>query len=174
MTLLITNQQRVAKQVLLSLRGMFGNAEVAGGAPRDWYLGKCARDIDIYVRWRRFDVLVKERIQIALNKPDVIKLGKDYDEVSSVVPEFMGCYYFDTQGIPFNTIFLNEDIVTNVTDHFDCNLSKIMWDGENLLYGDEFLNSLSNKQITFYRSAPKHEAKMREYFPEFEIVGGVL
>ena len=44
----IEQQKLVADKVLNQLYLICPEAIVAGGAPRDWYLGKPANDIDVY------------------------------------------------------------------------------------------------------------------------------
>ena len=44
----IDYQKKVADEVLQKLRTYDKNAILAGGAPRDWYLGNLARDLDFY------------------------------------------------------------------------------------------------------------------------------
>ena len=48
MTKKIINQKEVAKKVFESLTKVDPNCILAGGAPRDWYYGKEARDLDFY------------------------------------------------------------------------------------------------------------------------------
>lgn len=50
----IEKQMKVADEVINKLRAVDPFCIVAGGAPRDWYFGNIANDIDVYI-WQQHD-----------------------------------------------------------------------------------------------------------------------
>jgi tRNA nucleotidyltransferase/poly(A) polymerase len=46
---LIVWQQSVADSLLARLEAIDPHCIIAGGAPRDWYLGRLANDLDVYL-----------------------------------------------------------------------------------------------------------------------------
>lgn len=51
---IIESQMKVADEVINKLRTVDPYCIVAGGAPRDWYFGNPANDIDVYI-WQQHD-----------------------------------------------------------------------------------------------------------------------
>ena len=158
----ICNQQETALEIILKLKTQFGNAVVAGGAPRDWYMGQIARDIDVYVVTPpKKAAILLATATVALGE-EVKHLGKEYEylEQSGIGFITAGLTYINSQSV--NIIFLNENYVGkdgNVYDHFDCDICQIAWDGD-FITTEQFIDAWSSDTITFNKFEEKHLKKM--------------
>ena len=104
----IERQKELADNLIYKLRAIDPTCIVAGGAPRDWYFGNTATDIDIYVHCNGSPKHQSARLK-ALGF-DCKRLGKDTDESNIIYlqnPNIMGV--FDITGLEFKVqvIFLS-------------------------------------------------------------------
>lgn len=169
----IKHQQQTAAKVISLLEKQFGNATVAGGAPRDWFMGEIARDIDIYVvvEPKKAGILLA-MATIALDT-EVNQLGKQYEELEQSMISFItaGSVWYDHT--EHNIIFLNKFYVSRTDEvytHFDCDICQIKWNAkEGLIPSAQFLDASENKTITFNKFEPKHFVKMVHKFGDWKF-----
>lgn len=167
----IKEQQDVAKEVVALLEEQFGNAVVAGGAARDWYMGTYARDIDVYVNVDpKKAAILYAMATIALGE-EVKPLGERYEELEQSEIGFLcvGTIWYNC--VECNVIFLNKHCIQGeVYSHFDCDICKIMWNSsEGFITTEEFDTALQTKTITFDHYSPKHFAKMVDKFASWSF-----
>jgi tRNA nucleotidyltransferase/poly(A) polymerase len=62
---LIAWQQSVADALLARLEAIDPHCIIAGGAPRDWYLGRQAKDLDVYLYIPRNSLLRHFKTQLS-------------------------------------------------------------------------------------------------------------
>lgn len=126
-------EQSIAKETLEQLWQEWPQAVVAGGAARDWYLGKPISDIDIFICHEKLhtgDVL-KEKLESILEE-EVENLG----DAKYAARQFEG---FETVrgGVKIQFLFHHKDLETTVAE-FPINVSRVWWDGEAFHYHPTF------------------------------------
>lgn len=169
-------EKEIAKQFLEHCKKMFGNATLAGGAPRDWFLGKSCRDLDVYVvgDCKDNETMLREffgaeRLGTDIASPEYEEVRKLKDLGSAWQCEFMR--------IPCNIIFLN-GLSDKVYDHFDSSICKIIWleDTNTFDLSDDFSKTLETKVIKVYQNSKRHFDKLvnkfgKEYTFDFSELG---
>lgn len=164
-------EKRLADEVLSVFQTLDPKAVVAGGAPRDWWMGKECADIDIYLSLPELD---DDHLRITLLE----KLGfkcisqlsttdEDYEGLS----DLLAVFEFNFEGKKFNVMFM-EDCDGNYTQHFDCSICEITYDGKQYHPSPAFMKTLLDKVI--YVNAPAdettpHVEKMASKFPDFKF-----
>lgn len=164
----IEQQQTTAAKVVELLEKQFGNATVAGGAPRDWFMGKVARDIDVYVTVEPKKAGILLAMATITLDTEVQQLGKQYEELEQSMISFLtaGTVWYDHT--EHNIIFLNKNWMAHTDEvytHFDCDICQIKWNAnDGLSPSSQFLAANENKTIIFNKFEPKHFVKMVDKF----------
>lgn len=128
MDTVIEHQKRVAYKVLDKLRLIDPEAVVVGGAPRNWYFGKPANDVDIYLRWQEDihypETGIMRRLSSLLEAKVLHKSPQeDYDSAY-----LKAVFEFNLEGINFDVMYIRQDITpASVYDFFDSSICQIFW-----------------------------------------------
>ena len=135
---------------------------IAGGACRDYLLGKPISDIDIFVMNANF----KGSKEICLMW---LKTLYPEHEVTDQTPEYEGLgfysYVINTE-IPINVIFTEQSSIAQVVSEFTCDLSKVYLVRSNnqphtFYVSGEFRRDYENNHITFSEGVnPSYFSKM--------------
>jgi hypothetical protein len=139
----IKEQQAIAREVLSQIRGLDPLACICGGAPRDWYLGNEASDIDVYLRTFFYKggntdslqkaiqglfpdcEVVKKEGQAPTPKQPPFQPSVDYTKIQGMVAVF-GLNY---KGIGIDFICLENGFHPESIYHdFDSSICKVRWD----------------------------------------------
>lgn len=126
----VRKQKAIAKLILNKLDFPEYEVALAGGAPRDWYLGEKANDLDIFICNVPSDKSLeelKEALQEQLGREVYPLIEKKYETT-----EFYGFEtHYEFQGLTQTIQFLFhfKDLKTTVKE-FPVNISRIWWDGE--------------------------------------------
>lgn len=175
----IQSQKLVADKLMADLKQQFGNATVAGGAPRDWYFGDTARDIDVYVKLEDTGVMFKSKSEyqadairgvtnLYLLKPKLLgKLDENYGDISDL-KTFISVFEMTYEGNLINIIFLKGK-EQEVYDHFDMSICKIKYEDGVILESGDFADTIQSGIITVSCLAPKHLLKMLPRFKKFSF-----
>lgn len=179
-------QMKRAEFVLGCIQVFWPEAVIAGGAPRDWYFNRVAKDIDIYLQADSQDIDVAE-LGIMFSGCVIRKLGNSYSEAEDdnfikYVYEVEGFMGLDLQFI-FCDFKLNPEksVHQQVVDQFDAGICMITWDGQGPFNADpKFHRDEEDKTITIHeggcttaqlkRSVEKHLPKLRSYFPDYKVI----
>lgn len=177
----ILNQKALALSVLKKVGALDPMAVIAGGAPRNWFYNKPARDLDIYFRSFANTILSRqtqlEAVGLSLSKENV----KEREE-QGYPSGIMSIQDIECEKINVQLIFLRQDILPGefVFSKFDCGPSQIYAD----LYGTVATSGLfeedhKNNTVTFELSnlddlqtkrLGLRIAKMERYFPDRKII----
>jgi len=191
---LVREQKRAALDILRAVRIIDPRAVVAGGAARNWYFQRPARDIDIYIQQvqnKNEDVVLRSsQIEALLTTPCGFKgvvmrnlSTAEYGTMEGLRDVFSTKY----NEISFDIIGIDGD-PREVRQTFDSTISMCMWNPHpNLVYSGEVLENealddiplqwygdtveLIEKQIIYI----KHGTKQSRYdkhmlmFPDFSL-----
>ena len=169
----IEHQQNVAREILHKLECADPHAILAGGAPRNWYFGKPANDLDFYVylpettcsfeelRWKR----------LGLNVTHVEYEHKRHNKYKNM-PDLFRMYEGVLQGVPFQVMVMNKSTFDSVLPYFGTSICKVWWKGDDIRTTVEFLMSVYQCKIYMqegYLVTDYHIEKMSKYFPEYDL-----
>lgn len=169
----IDRQKEIADKVMLKLNAVDPANILAGGAPRNWYLGKEAKDLDFYVH------LPQETETYTLSRWTAIGLeltpmawGGELNEEYKGMPELRRVYEGEVLGMPIQVMVMNEPTYRCVTDKFTASVCQV-WHKA----GFSSLNGIAqfsfDMKIMYYANSDvlktRHWAKMVEYFPDYVI-----
>ena len=189
----IEHQKNVAREVLVKVKNLIDSgAIIAGGAPRNWVMGKEANDIDLYLRsYCNTSYRVKRQLEKALGV-ESLEYTQDYNSGSYAGIggiEIVKLISFNYRGVLFQMIYCNpaksyRDFGSEVVNHMDVGLSRISCDwysnhDTNIDKTSEFLKDLESKTLTLYSDCmtasqlehclKNHLPKMVRYFPDYEL-----
>lgn len=167
----LDNQKQIAKEVLHLLEAADPNCILAGGAPRDWWFGNIARDLDFYVYFGENTTCGEDKIRFK-------RLGLNVDKMSSnkhsleygSIPELHRVFEGNFKGETIQIMVMNKPTFGCVVDRFGCSVSKVWWKGSNIRPTLQFLVSHVMK-VNFleenYNSKETYVKKMSEKYPEY-------
>lgn len=172
----IAHQKQVADKVLGKLELLDPRCIVAGGAARDWYLNKPAKDIDVF--------LYAPHLHLASIRVNALrKLGFDItsayenwniDEIYKH-NKYVKCLYNTVvDGENVQIIFMIESTYTSVVDMFPISISKVWYKNQQIKLTDDFKNSVKHKIIWrtlySYLEDDKYINKIKDKFSDYEYV----
>jgi hypothetical protein len=175
------------------LKESFNQKEViiAGGAPRDWVLGKEIRDLDIYLSFPEnfskdfcIAAIVGTFQDTDLELSDVKLLNKDTEDGTDDYTYNRRAIDFVVRGKLSNIrrpreepmsvefIFLKMSPIQYVNSCFCCSLSKVYFD-DDFKFSTPFIETLMTRELTFDWSSgrynPDYIHKITKKYPEFKI-----
>ena len=145
----------VWERTLATVQGYFPAAQIAGGALRDLWHSKPAKDVDIFVPMKAEDVGegFLEYVEARLEKVDpyFAKIAAScYGQAgNAATPGFRNIYCIyrlNIEGVIFEVIFI-EDRGEDVIDVFDLSIAQIGFDGNRIRVTDNFLKTVEDKVI---------------------------
>jgi len=170
----IKEQQVLAQELLEKLEIIDPTCILAGGAPRDWYLGKECNDLDFYLHIKH------EALHSILHRFKRLKL-----EVKCINWNGTGCHYEvmehlrhvfegEYKGQKFNIMIMNTPTFDSVVNHFGTSVCKAWWKGidHNIQVTLDFLISHYSKVIfkkDDYTAKVLHVDKMTRY-PDYKVI----
>lgn len=178
----IEHQKEVSKKVLGLMKPFYPNMLIAGGAPRDWRLGKPAKDVDIYMEYSGCKDSFKNMIQLlGLPQPTDIVPAKDDAGDVSLYGDVEGINHvteMDYHGVTFQFITLVYAKPMQAVNDFDTSICKYFTrDVDNIEMAHDALVGENNK-IIFVKSGLrnlKHFKKMYEMFgKDYLFIEGAL
>lgn len=124
----INKQKEVAREVLRKLKILDSSAVVLGGAPRDWYFGKPAKDIDFYISGSTNHIL-NSLHELGL-KVSGIKYSSDLGSSStySTMNSLLCVIDVKYKGHDCQIMITDNQFGEQLVDYFPCSLSKISFD----------------------------------------------
>ena len=159
------------------------NGLVAGGAPRDWFRGFGASDLDLYVfvgsdTEDMIEKMVKAKMEISRRggTPLWETLGEDKEGVSyysnhqvkKVIEGYVSFWGEDAQKVQLIFVHGNK---FNLTDMFPVNLSEATYDGSKVSYTDAFMAGMRDRIISYEPDTKRtYLQKMQDKFPHFALV----
>lgn len=179
----IQEQKDIGKELLDKLEILDPVVCIAGGAARDWYLGKEATDLDIYMSYHPNLTLGSNRRSIAkalgIDEEDIETLGVQFDEnvdrsTDYVVNPNVRCVYeFDYKGEKVQIINMHKEFV-RVEDFCFSICQAWTVDCESIRGTEAFFYSVQRKIIyktgKFYAHKGLYIKKMMDKFPDYLFV----
>jgi len=176
---LIEHQKAVAKRTYDCLPE---HAELLGGAPRDWYFGNSAKDLDFFIRdnyllqadvkdWTDY---LRACLGPAFTFTEV-KSKKDLPE-NYAVPHLehviTGYWEDDPYQTQIQFIIHNNTHVQDIKKTFDFSINKIGWDSDvqESYYGDDFDKGMKENKI-FWSNEVKQDRydKLKFKYPNMKL-----
>lgn len=124
----INKQKEVAREVLRKLKVLDSTAVVLGGAPRDWYFSKPAKDIDFYISGS-IDHVLNSLNELGL-KVSTIKRRSDLGSSStySAMDKLICVIDVKYKGHDCQIMITDNQFGDQLVDYFPCSLSKVSFD----------------------------------------------
>lgn len=170
----IKEQKVLADEVLKALSDIDSDCLLVGGAPRDWTLGKSARDLDFY-----FHVETDEALGALLGlyrKLDGLELVKEsgeivYEKVSRDLAQIYWCKY---KGVEVQLMRLSKPVKSTVVETFSTSICEAWYKDGEIYTTDNFKLGIKTKTMWLeekFNWSDPHPMKMKDRFsPEFECV----
>lgn len=167
-------QKQLALEVLHLLEATDPCCILAGGAPRDWWLGKKANDLDFYVYWGHTTTCHEDKRRL-----DRIGL-EGYREMTrntlsdlyGSIPELRRVWEVDYHGEKVQIMVMGSPTFNCVVDRFGVSTSKIWWKGKNLHPTEDFIISHLTKNLFIkdnYNAGETYVKKMKERYPLYAV-----
>jgi hypothetical protein len=172
----IDAQKSIANGVLERLSVVDPSCILAGGAPRDWYFGETASDLDFFV-YLRGDLSwgsLNKQLKRAL--PDVKFSERDFrkevPELYKKNPHLRAVLDFEQQGQACQLIVMNKPTFQCVVDHFPLSICKVWYKFGSIYTTEDFRAGEFGKAIVLcndlYADGSKYVAKIRKKFPHYK------
>lgn len=169
----IEQQKNIAKEVLGKLEILDPNCILAGGAPRDWFLGKTAKDLDFYIHLPKNN-LTKYQRQLEGIGITATPLNRDGDcDIYRSMGDLFRVFEYKYKGMDVQIMVMRKSTHESVIPHMGTSVCKVWWKGGDVNPTLDFLLSIHLKMIfkkDDYNAKEKHVAKMQKYFPDFTLV----
>lgn len=177
---LITIQKEIAKEVLEALEVIDPSCLLAGGAPRDWFFGKPATDLDFYVYDARdlgqtvwLDRLNKTLLDVEILGNVEGKTAEDVDCEYSSMEHLRYVFEGKYMGMTVQVMVMSVPTYSSVLNHFCSDICKIWWKGNKVIPTIEFMLAHATRTINVAdHTEPKKRylTKMMEKFPSYRLV----
>lgn len=184
----IEEEKAFARNVINKIKKYGYTSILAGGAPRNWFFKRRARDFDIYINGKmNVEDFLKKYYGINIQDLDNNGEGKSYTGYDAKVKVIDDVVTFTYMGNTCQLISMEykEECKNNilkfsnyVMKYFDFNINKVYY--HPLLSGTGIRPYMSafkdyeNKTLTLSNEdafSPERLEKMQEYFPDHEVVG---
>jgi hypothetical protein len=171
----IEDEKLLAKEVLDCLSIICPHAILAGGAPRDWYMGETCNDFDFYFNLDPDSTLGSNEAQLSRVLPEGMVKIKGKDAHSSPLYKHMSAlkrlHYYTYKGREVQLIQLNRlRDVFKVVDNMSCSICMIWWKGGDVKPSGDFMLTYKTKMMYLskgYSWSDPHPKKMRERFSSY-------
>lgn len=163
------NEKRLGEEVLQRIKKIDPNAIIAGGAPRDWWMGKECSDIDIYLKAPELSSDPLRQAAISLLGFNRVRSMSAVDEDYEGISDLLAVFEFDYEGKTFNIMFMDEYCAFPYTGHFSCSICEIYYDGQ-YHPSPKFMKTLLDKVIILSDDVDentKHVQKIAGKFPGY-------
>jgi len=171
---IIAQQKQVADEILDGLMVADPHCILAGGAPRNWWLGKPANDLDFYVHWQH----ANQDVEIGRFKRmgfDVTRLEQSNEEHYQTMPSLGRVWECEYKGIKVQFMVMREPTFKTVIPSMGTSVCKAWYKGGRIRYTLDFLVSHINNVMFLgegYTGEEMHVKKMKEYFPDYRALKG--
>ncbi len=170
----ICKQKDTADKALDLLYSVCPSAIVAGGAPRDWYLGIPAKDIDIFItadnRWTTSEI-VEVLSKLGFEKVTPITPKEDGLQNYTMNPHIRFVYNGKLDDELIQVVVLN-DSTYKIVDTFAFNVCKVWYKNSKVNTTPDFEYAIFNKvlikQGELYSSTFLYRDKIIKKFPDYK------
>lgn len=177
MQLTINQEKDIADQVLRRLEVIDPTCILAGGAPRDWWLGHTCNDLDFYIYHRgTTENLERSFKALGFDVEPMRRKGFNVqarlDGMYNSMPDLRAVYQtkYPYRGKHIQIIVMDNPTFSGVVDKFACSISKVWYKDGVLRPTQEAHDARRNKVIEVaqgYSPNCAYVQKMRDRFPEY-------
>lgn len=181
---MIKEQKQIANLILSRLELIDPHCILAGGAPRDWYMGNEANDLDFYIYLNPHNTvgINTKQVESILTPIGILDLeNKSYESMTdgkgnySCMEHLRNVYECNYQidednSIKVQVMVMREPTFDCVVDKMGCSLSRIWYKNNYITPTLDFLFSLENKIMYYVDDMTFKETyaiKMRERFKDY-------
>ena len=167
----VERQKEIAQAVMQRLEIVDPFCILAGGAPRDWFFGKVATDLDffVYLGSNHSKRIVEKQIGALFNVGEV-KSGEKMPLNYRLNPHLMHVFQIDGFDIPVQIMVMKEPTFYSVVDYFPLSICKAWWKHGVLRTHWDFLDGVRAncifKTSVEYGKDNQYIAKVLAKFPE--------
>lgn len=174
----IKKEQSIADAVLERLEVIDPTCILAGGAPRDWWLGTTANDLDFYLTCRGTTYEYEKALsQLGFSVQPLRQKGYNVrariDDLYGSMPGIVSVYEGKYRGKNIQIIRMAEPTFRGVVDKFAVSISKVWYKNGAIRVENEAQHSLSCGKILVapgYTPESRYIKKMIERFPTFSFL----
>lgn len=169
----IEEQKAIADELLQCLEKVCPYAILAGGAPRDWYMGNTCNDLDFYFNLdqdntARFDSKILEGVLPEGMKVIKLEHSPKQNPLYKQMKTLRRIYYMEYKGIEFQLMRMHtQKDVWGVVGTFDCSICKIWYKRGTIRRTLDFKKTITSKIMFLnegYSWSDYHPKKMVERF----------
>lgn len=172
----INRQNLVADNILSRLELLDPRCIVAGGAPRDWHLGKAAKDIDVFLYAPQLNSAdIREntlkRLGFSINS---FYENWGTDEIYKHNKCVQCLYNTVVDGEDVQIIFMTESTYTSVLDKFPVSISKVWYKNKQIKLSEDAIHSFNYKilwrTLDSYSEDDKYINRIKDKFAGYSYV----
>lgn len=170
----IIEQKAIADKVLNMLECIDPYCIVAGGAPRDWYLNKEAKDIDVFIHVpKRGKSVLKLMLESAGFKITTEKSGESLPENYKLNPHLITVFDIAGFSTPVQIIAMDVPTFNSVVNKFPLSICKAWYKKGDIHIHKQFLLSVKHKVIfntgeKFYSDENRYITKILSKFSDYK------
>ena len=172
----IQKQQLIANILLTKLEAIDPFCILAGGAPRDWYFGREATDLDFYLYIGSMSLSELHRRLYDLGLIDNSQADNaDFLDNDSYIKsdsfKWILTFYYDKQKV--QVMVMHKPVTESVLSHFSLSICRIWYKNQTTYTTPEFLKTVEEKTIKQVQEAfgVGYIDKIRAKFPDYSFVG---
>jgi hypothetical protein len=172
----IEEQKEVANWILNRMEILDPTCIIAGGAPRDWYLGKECNDIDLYFYYR-FSNEPEIFTSNALSKiglENIVHIGRENTEFPENYkrnPFLKRVYEIEQNGLKVQLIQMIEKTFKHVVDDFPLNICQIWYKKGKIFTTNNFEKAIEFKTLILlndlYSDGDRYIEKIKNKFSDY-------
>jgi hypothetical protein len=171
----IEDEKLLAKEVLDCLSIICPHAILAGGAPRDWYMGNGCNDFDFYFNLDPDSTIGSSIKQLERVLPIGMVKVKEQDVHTSIMYKHMKSlrkihsYTYKGRDIQLIQLRKLHDVFKAVSN-MSCSICMIWWKGNDVVPTVDFMLTYKTKMMYLnkeYSWSDPHPKKMRERFSSY-------
>jgi hypothetical protein len=155
-------QSHVADYWLTQLQHVYPDTICAGGAPRDWYFGNTAKDIDIFVFGWGTDKSFRDKCAtVGLHLPlPSVSAKEEYKTCNQV------CYIYDCPPVQ---IILRRGLSRGLLNTFGLSLSQIEYQDGKIHPSKAFIKTVETNTVEVYDNcSDEYLARIQSKYPDFK------
>lgn len=170
----IEHQKYIADGILDKLFPIDPYCICAGGAPRDWYLGKVASDLDIFIHVNPNLTLTKidQMLKAVGLEPESHKAAHNLPEWYKKNPDLRCVYNLKVQDVPVQIMVMLTPTFSSVLPNFPLSICKIWYKNYKIVADKQFKRSVAHNVIVktseIYNNADAYVKKIIDKFPNMK------
>jgi hypothetical protein len=174
MSYLIDSQRVVADEILHMMYLIDPYCIVAGGAPRDWYFGKEATDIDLFFHCPQASTqaTMEEMLKRAGFKVTTVKDGENIPDWYKKNPCLQTVYETGIDGVKVQLLRMNKPTWNSVIDKFPLSICKAWYKNGKIVLEKDFVRSVKFEAIyktnMIYNNEHQYIQKVLAKFPQYK------